>query len=77
MRVNHPTERVETFLVYHVNKNLCVVVAPGREPSDYLGLAEFGVDGCEEGGAFMCSELAGDQTIPCLRVDAGGAWNWC
>jgi len=76
MAVNRPPERVETFLVYHVNESLCVVVAPNRAPSDYLDLSIFGVDSCEQGGTFLCTKLSIDQTNPGLGVEAEG-WILC
>ena len=40
-------ESVETSLVYHIDKGLClaVVVVHGREPSGYLNLVTFQEDG--------------------------------
>jgi len=69
---------VETSLVYHIDKGLCFIVTPGREPSGYLILATVGVEGYEKGGAFVCSTLPTNQTIPGLGVGVGGGtWFIC
>ena len=63
---------METSLIYHIDKGLCIIIAPGGEPSGYLNPAVTGVEGCEKESAFVCCKLPADQAVPGLGVEVVG-----
>jgi len=59
--------RVETYLVYHVDKSLGVVPAEISDHSNFMMVRE---DGCDQRDALACGEGMVDQPFPCWLFTA-------